>query len=78
MPVSTEERLRFSERRGDPEIQGGDANKRGAPMRVLMYHGGCVRRSWEGSLRRESWGSRMPGFFGRGRLNAGISRRLSP
>lgn len=43
MPVSTEERLRFSERRGDPEIQGRDADKRGAPMRVLMYHGGvCV------------------------------------
>lgn len=37
MPVSTEEHLRISERRGDPEIQGRDADKRGARMRVLRY-----------------------------------------
>lgn len=67
----------FSERRGDPEIQGRDAGKRGARMRVLRYPGVCMWRSWEESLRRGSWGSRMPGFLRRGRLNAGISRRLS-
>ena len=56
MPGSTEERLGFSERRGDPETEDRDARDRGAGMRVLGYRGGCVRQSREGL-------SRMPGFF---------------
>lgn len=45
LPGSTEERLGFSERRGDPETKGRDAGERGARMRVLRHRGGCAWRS---------------------------------
>lgn len=48
MPAPRGERLGFSGRRGDPEIQGRDAEQRCARMRVLPYLGVWVWRSWEG------------------------------
>lgn len=75
MPVSTEERLRFSERRGDPEICCKDAEKRGAWKQVLVCHRRCVWRSWGGVSVRESRGSRCLGSSKRA-LECGISRRF--
>lgn len=52
MPGFSEERLGFSGRRGDPEIQGRDADQRCARMRALQYLGVWVWRRWERSQRR--------------------------
>lgn len=48
MPGSTEGRLGFPGRRGDPEIQGRDADQRCARMRALRNLGVWVWRRWEG------------------------------